>query len=287
MAPFSRSLRSAALRVIVVAAGMSLSGAVEASKPGPAPKRDLKAEKKVCVEAHANGQGLVREGKFTEAREAFITCGRETCPGAVRKECVQFMGELNEKQPSVVIEARDEIGQPTAEVKVFIDGAEVAGSLDGRAIEVDPGQRAFRYVSSKGKVLERSVLILEGQRNRKLTAVFGYPPPPPPEPFQIPVLSYVLGGVAAGGLGNFVFWGLLGKSEQGELEDSCAPRCRQEDVDAMRRSYLLADLSLGIGVAALGAATVVALLHNSGKEKPPPRLTVTLQPGGLVAIGSF
>ena len=288
MGPISRSFRGVALGFLAFAAVASVGDGAYAGKPKPAPKRDLKAEKKACVEAHARGQTLMREGKLAAAREDFITCGLDTCPGAIRKECADLLAKVNEKQPSVVIDGRDEVGRPTTEVKVFVDDKEMAASLDGRAIEVDPGQRTFRYVLKGGKkTLERKVLVLEGQRSRKLSVVFGQPPPPPPKPFEVPLLSYILGGVAIGGLGNFAVWGALGKSKQGDLEDSCAPRCRQEDVDAMRSNYVLADVSLALGAAALGAAVVVTLVHNSGEEKPAPPVNVVLHPGGFMAVGHF
>jgi hypothetical protein len=172
-------------------------------------------------------------------------------------------------------------------VQVLVDGEEVAASLDGRAIEIDPGKRSFRYVSKRGKSIDESVIILEGQRNRTLKAVFGHPPPPPPKPFRIPVLSYALGGVGLGALGNFVFWGLLGKSKQGDLEDTCAPRCSQEDADTMRRHYLFADLSLGIAALSLGAAVVIAVTDNGGAPAAAPAVGIALGPGGAAAFGRF
>jgi len=292
MPSIPHKLRCLALGALTLAAAAS-AGEPAQAQGRKAPKRDARAEKKACVEAHAKGQSLMRDGKLTAAREEFINCGRETCPGAIRKECAAFLTEVEANQPSIVIEARDELGRPTTDVKVFVDDTEIAASLDGRALEIDPGQHSIRYVSKRGKTIEQSVLILEGQRNRKLSAIFGHPPPPPPppKPFQIPVLACVAGGVGAVALGNFVVWGLLGNSRQGELEDTCAPRCSQEDADTMRRDFLIADLSLGLAAVALGAAVVITVIDN-GEPSPAPApapapVGIVLRPGGVAAFGRF
>jgi hypothetical protein len=247
------------------------------------------AEKKACVEAHTTGQSLAREGKLGDARKQFITCGREACPGAIRKDCADWLAEATESQPSIVVEARDEQGKQTTDVKVYVDDVLVADALDGRAIEVDPGTHSFRYVSKKGSALDERVVILEGQKNRKLAAVFPRAPAPP-RPFRLPLLSLVLGGVGAGALGNFVFWGALGSSKEGDLEDTCAPRCTQDDADTMHRHYLLADISLGLSVAAFGGAVVVALTRQDDEapaDEGATRAELVVGPSSLGLRGSF
>lgn len=297
MGPTRRTLRSLVLGALTLVAAASAGDGALAADPKdkgskPAGKPNPRAEKKACVEAHAKGQSLAQEGKYAEAREAFITCGREVCPGPIRKECAALLAELDEKQPTVVIEVRDEVGRPTTEVTVSVDGSELTATLDGRAIEVDPGKHSFRYVLKSGKSLEETVMILEGQRNRKLSAIFGEPPPPPPPPkppLTIPVISYALGGVSAAALGSFAIFGVIGKGKQGDLEETCAPRCKQEDVDAMRTDYLIADVSLGISVVALGAAVYFTLTNTPDPPKPAPEPEVSfvVGPRGAGVIGRF
>ena len=67
---------------------------------------------------------------------------------------------------------------------------------------------------------------------------------------------YLLGGTAVGAVGFAVFAG-LGKGEQGDLEKSCSPFCASADTDSVNNKYLAADISLGLGVAALVAAGIV------------------------------
>jgi hypothetical protein len=77
------------------------------------------------------------------------------------------------------------------------------------------------------------------------------------------VLLY--GSLALGVMGGvgFAYFGLQGKSDEDELDGSCAPRCPQGDIDALRRTYLAADVSLGIGVVALGALGYLWLTNDA------------------------
>jgi hypothetical protein len=69
-----------------------------------------------------------------------------------------------------------------------------------------------------------------------------------------PVLSYVVGGVGLAAIGGgflLAHWG----REDDILLDRCAPDCSQKSVDHVSHMYIAADISLGVGVVALGAAT--------------------------------
>jgi hypothetical protein len=69
-----------------------------------------------------------------------------------------------------------------------------------------------------------------------------------------PVLAYVVGGVGLAAVGSSLLlahWG----HEDNLLLDRCAPNCSQESVDHVRHLYIAADITLGAGVLALGAAT--------------------------------
>jgi hypothetical protein len=67
------------------------------------------------------------------------------------------------------------------------------------------------------------------------------------------VIVWALGGVAVVGLAGFVGFGISGRSQQSDLDD-CKPNCSQGDVDDMKRTYLFADIALGVAAIAGGAA---------------------------------
>jgi hypothetical protein len=74
---------------------------------------------------------------------------------------------------------------------------------------------------------------------------------------RLPPGFWVASGVGAAALLSFGAFALAGHGKQTALDD-CSPNCslnRQSDYDAMRRDYLIADISLGVAVASAGVAT--------------------------------
>src|SRR5205814_1618210 len=78
-----------------------------------------------------------------------------------------------------------------------------------------------------------------------------------------PVLAYVLGGVGILGLGSFTYFGLTSKGDLSNLKDTCAPYCAQNDLDSVKTRMLVADISLGVGIVALGVATYLFVTNGS------------------------
>ncbi len=161
-------------------------------------------------------------------------------------------------------------GKSASSIRVSIDGAP-AEQASG-AIELEPGEHLLRAETSDGRSVEKRVTLKEGQRDEKITldvpaaerpAPAEPPPAPAPAPSRISPAVWVLGGVAVVGLGGFVGFGLSGKSQESDL-DACKPDCTRDDVDAMRRSYLFADISLGVALVAGGLG---AYLYVSGNKK--------------------
>jgi hypothetical protein len=72
------------------------------------------------------------------------------------------------------------------------------------------------------------------------------------------VPSYALAGVAAAGAASFAFFSLSGRSQLRDLED-CKPYCARDDVQSVRTKYLIADISLGVSLVALGSAAYLWL----------------------------
>jgi hypothetical protein len=96
-------------------------------------------------------------------------------------------------------------------------------------------------------------------------------PPPSPSPSTSgggSIVPYVVGGVGALGIGGYALLYSMAKSENNALIDQCWPTCSEERLNRVRNLYLGADISLGVGVAALGTATYLFFQSSSGREKP-------------------
>jgi hypothetical protein len=76
--------------------------------------------------------------------------------------------------------------------------------------------------------------------------------------------------VALAGAGSFVFFGLRAKQDVDEMRTSCAPFCDPARVDAARRDALIANISLGVGAAALVTAGVFVFVSQKAPESPSP-----------------
>jgi hypothetical protein len=255
-----------------------------AAKPTAKPA----GNKTACLAAHEEGQALRTQKKPHAAREKFVSCARAECPVVVRKECVDQLALAEKDAPTVALEAHDEAGMDATAVKVAMDGAPLAERLTGTAVDVEPGEHVFRFVRADGKAIEQRVLVVEGDKNRKVVADFASlvpkPPPPddgprPPQPARpIPIPSIALGGVAVLGLGSFAFFALTGKSKENKLATSCGPRCSDDDVSPVKTSYVVADISLAVGIVAAAVAVVLAWPAITGAPQTSASITRTPLP---------
>jgi hypothetical protein len=265
-------------------------------------------DKTACLDAHAESQLDRKAGRLRQARAALQICSRPVCPKLVIKDCTPWLSEVVDEQPSVVVSARDEAGQDTLDVRVRIDGGLVAERLDGNPIDIDPGEHVVRVELRDGTAIETHVILHAGEKSRALSFDFAPSPAPtvaspsrptppsspappasrpdgataPSRP-RVPLGVWVLGGVAVAAGASFAAFGLLGRSRQSDLESTCMPHCSSDAVAVVFRDNLVADLSLGVSILAVGAATWIALTTS----RPPAasRVTVGAEPraGGASA----
>lgn len=242
-----------------------------------------------CPTASEEGQRARDQGKALEARDLFRICSKATCPGVVRKDCTKWLGELEESLPSIVIAARDGSGGDLTNVRVLVDGQEVATKTDGKSIPVNPGEHTLRFEAPRLPPKTETIVVRMGEKNRLVKVQLGEtkaaPPPPvtppvgppPPEkqpveppPSKPPILGYVLGGVGILAIGGFAILGATAKSDLDDLKapapTGCAPYCAQADLDSVKSRMLVADILLGTGAVALVVGTILVLTHGSGSS---------------------
>lgn len=240
------------------------------SVSGGARAADMKKE---CVAAYESAQVLRKDRKWKEALEPLEVCSQSKCPGVVRKDCVAWKKEITTNMPTVIFVVRDTSGNVVKDVRVLVDGKVVREELDDAPVTVDPGDHLFRYEQKGAEPIEQSVEIRSGDKDRRLSVTMtALPPPPPPSapPYRPPVFVYVLGGVGVAGIAAFAALGTLGKSERDDLAATCAPACSDDDVSSVRTKLIAADVSLGVGVAALGVGTYFVLRGVLAKPEAAP-----------------
>lgn len=219
------------------------------------------ADVAACVQAHEHGQAERNAGRLASAKADFVRCSASACPGEIQSECVAFLAELEVYSATVVFAAVDAEGKDVIDVKVKVDDQQVADKLTGLAVTLDPGSHTITYVWPDGFEQTETVMVAQGEKNRRIVlqreAEKGAAPaptaPPPAAKKSPPVAGYVLGGVGILALGSFATFAILGKSAESEM-DGCKPYCSQSQADKMRVRYLVADISLGVGLVSLGAS---------------------------------
>lgn len=242
--------RVAALLVLSVAALAALATPARA------------ADKEACISAYEQTQTLRKDGHILGAKAQAAICAREGCPALLAKDCTRWLAELEQSTPSVVLDPRTPSGAEVIEVRVKVDGAPLVERIDGKAVPVDPGSHTFRFELADGPPFERTVVVREGEKNRRVTVTLESAAKASARP--VPTGVWIFGGVSAVALVTATVLTIDGLSRKSDL-DACKPRCSEGDVDAMSARFTMADFALGAGVAA-GAAAVYLFLTRPPVE---------------------
>lgn len=228
-----------------------------------------------CAQAYERAQEEKTTGRLNAAIKHLKSCIDPSCAKFIREDCVRWMDQTEGALPTVVFSVRED-GKDITSVDILCDDKPLTGTLDGKAIPVDPGLHNFTFSVPGLAPMARQVLIREGERNRILNVEFSRPSIAPPSPTasatttaepnpqpRTRALPYALAGVGVLGVAGFTVFALLGSSQQGELGRTCSPFCRSSQVDSVKTRYLLADVSLGVGLISLGIATYI-FVKNRG-----------------------
>jgi hypothetical protein len=250
-------------------------------------------EPDACVSSFHEGQQLKTEGKYLAARKELLECAQPECGEALVESCIQMYTALEAAVPSVVLSAQRG-GTQLVNVSVAANGVQLTESLDGKALDLDPGAYSLSFQVPGAPPVQQDVVIRAGEKQRPIVAFFPAETPAPmratppslPEPAPaaepssggVPVMSYVLGGLGVVGLGTAVAFGVSASNLRDEMSETCAPNCSRSAVEAVDRRSLMSTVALGVGAAAItGAVLVYALTPD---EPAGPELALTLSPLG-------
>lgn len=137
-----------------------------------APLSAYATDVQACLAASEKGQRARSAGKLREARDHFLVCGGEGCPGMVRRDCAQWQSEVIGMLPSVVFGAKDKQGRDMFDVSVSMDGEVLVKKLDGKSVAVDPGPHTFKFEAAGVAPLVERALVKEGEKSRVITVSF-------------------------------------------------------------------------------------------------------------------
>ncbi len=235
-----------------------------------------------CAEAYEKSQEQRTRGHLGTALVYLRQCLDLSCPKFMREDCSRWFDQAEAALPSVVFAVRRD-GKDQFDVEVMCDGSPLAPSLDGKAIAVDPGVHTFSFRAPGLAPVEQQVMVREGERNRIIEVELPSRVPAPPETVSGLVTPtedaaatvtsgggsasgtlwmYSLAGIGALGIVNFGIFGLLGKSQRDDLQRTCAPDCQSNQVDSVKTKYIVADVSLGVGLLSAGVATYLFIVNR-------------------------
>ena len=221
------------------------------------------------------------EGQYRKARALLLECVNAQCGGDVRRRCAATLQKLDAVTPSIVVRAEDPSGDDLTDVAVSLGDERLVSSLDGMAIPVDPGEHRFVFTRQGQTPVVQTLTIEQGQKFRAIDVVIGSAPtlalPPPVESSREDdsgsadraVAAATLLGVGLIGVTSFTVLGLRARSGEEALE-RCKPNCSKGRVDSVEMRYLLANVSIGVGALALGAATYLLLSGSSDDTVADP-----------------
>jgi len=234
-----------------------------------------------CADAYEGAQRKRALGQLLAAREASSFCAQADCPELLRKDCRDWTSQLNDSLPSIVVDARAADGSPLANLAIELDGA-TSLSADGRAYAVDPGRHELLLSGPGLRTRQQQITVLVGLREQIVRVTLD-PSEPARRSFQVPRASYALGGVGVLALGGFTFFAVSGKSLENQLQE-CKPACAESRRAPIERDYLIADVSLGVGLVALGLSAWRVLSAN--QARPAPLTALSVQAGaGVAGVG--
>jgi hypothetical protein len=261
------------------------------------------APPEACFTAHERTQSLRRDYRYREALQLALSCAQASCPKLVRDDCSHWYDELEQSTPSLVFAVRDQAGRDLVNVSVFARDVLLTRELDGHAVALDPGVYPLRFEAEGFKSATRDLTVRESEKMRPVEVVLEplVAPVAPARKEDAPVAQppgreraftpavWALGAVAVVGAAGLLGFGIAGDRKESELRNDCAPNCRPAERDEVQRDYLLADISLAVGGAALVTATV---LYFVGRESPRQRAAAPslgaafARQGGLLTIES-
>ena len=224
------------------------------------------APKRQCMDAFEAGQRSQMSGDLKLAVEKFESCTVPRCPTLVQRECSRRLSAALDVVQTAEFEARFAESVAKGAVAVAAEATE----------EDKPTHNVQEPIAAPPK--EEQTPAREEPKN------------------GVPVTSWLVGGVNVVSVGGFVLLSSWGRNDNDRLAASCGRTgsCLQSSVDHVKNTYLLADVSLGVGVVALGGALLAYALNGPRSDERRPEqaayhLHVTPARSGAIASfsGSF
>lgn len=262
-----------------------------------------------CIEANEQAGPLRHAGKLREARASLRLCSTESCPIAVRKDCIAGAAQADADVPTIAFSVQGPDGNDLTTVSITLDGQPLIDRLDGKAVDVDPGEHVFRFAAPGVPPVEKRIVVIQGQKNREERVQLGapklavaVPATQKLEPSRQRSTGIIVGGAGLALLAGGTIAGIVAafewsatKSDCGGSVSSCTNANGASSAhSATITSSTVADIALGLGgVAFVTGVVMVVLAPPPGRATSASSATLRVAPqlgpgaNGLVLQGSF
>jgi hypothetical protein len=271
--------------------------------------RVARADDAACIAASEAEAPLQKAGKLREALVQAAKCADPACPVEVRTECSLRIQRMDAALPTIVLGAADEHGNDLILVHVTLDSLPLVDTLDGKALAMDPGSHLLRFEADGKTPLEKTVVLREGEKERRVTVVLtpeGYVPqaPLPPLPVAPPstwnqrkTMAVAVGAVGLVGIIVGSVTGGLALSSWSTAKSECTtascPSSTRPSAESSRTSAVtlgtVSTVAFVVGGAGLAGGGLLWL--TAPKSDAPVALELRpvfgLGSGGMALTGSF
>ena len=240
-----------------------------------------------CQRSYVAGQRLYKlDHDFVGARAELLVCAK-TCPDELRASCGRWLEEIARDIPSIVVRALDRRGHDVADVRVDVDGRAITPYVEGQPVELNAGPHEL--VVHRGASATKSTIVAAAGQKLRVVDVWTEPREPTTVVTRrpVPTASWVwlaVSGVALANFGVFATWTTYEFSQT----SGCAPNCDPSKKDgAFDAKTAVADVSLGVSVAAFVASAIIFLARPTVRVERRVSAAPWVLPGGAgLAIGA-
>ena len=246
------------------------------------------ATKQECIDSYSRAQDFRKVGELRRARQELLVCASSSCALALRTDCAQWLSEVERLIPSIVLGATDAEGHDLVDVTVRFDGTTLTEHLDGRPVDLDPGEHVLRFTVRGRPPVEQRLVIREGEKARSVVAtisVDGGSAKTLSRPASNVALwsTWVFGVASVVGVATAVGAGAVGLSTWNRCHLGGCTSADQTRVDDL---WLAADI--GASVAVVGAVLAAYSFFARDRSKVSARPRVDVRGGrGLWLTGAF
>jgi hypothetical protein len=232
-----------------------------------------------CKDAYDRSQVVRDKGELVAAHKLLEQCVVATCSQYVQKECAGWLADVEARMPSVILSAKDGAGADLVDVAVSIDGKDGPKKLDGRALDVDPGEHAFAFTGPDGKKVEQRVVVREREKGKVVAVVIGEPPPsakpasdgsaaaPPPSGMSpLKLGGFVTGGLGVGGLVVGSIFGVVAGNDLGAPHCDAQKTCEPGAIGNAKSAATVSTIGFVAGGVLLAGGVTMILLAPSSKQ---------------------